>query len=146
MSRALLNAVVRLSPAGAKKASETDEGSAKARRPQMELSPDALWNVFMRAGEVKLVGKCIDLESAYKQCPVQPAHSRYGIFAIKNPETNQAESCLARGLPFEAAASVHGSRRAAMALNFLLHENVGVPCSHYFDDHSDRPISRWQNR
>ena len=21
-----------------------------------------------------------------------------------------------------------------MALNFLLHENVGVPCSHYFDD------------
>ena len=84
--------------------------------------------------DVKLVGKCIDLESAYKQCPVQPAHSRYGIFAIKNPDAGAVEFFFARALPFGATAAVHGFNRAAMALNHLLHENVGVPCTHYFDD------------
>jgi hypothetical protein len=53
---------------------------------------------------------------------------------MKNPHTNQVEFFIARALPFGASASVHGSNRAAMALNYLLHENVGAPCTHYFDD------------
>ena len=35
--------------------------------------------------QVGLVGKCFDFEAACKQCAVAPAHSRYGIFALKKP-------------------------------------------------------------
>jgi ABC-type transporter lipoprotein component MlaA len=46
------------------------------------------------------------------------------------------EFFIARALPFGAAASVHGFNRAALALNYLLRENVGAPCTHYFDDYT----------
>ncbi len=87
-----------------------------------------------RKGVTKLVGKCIDLESAYKQCPIAVAHSRYSIFALKNPDSGKVEFFLATALPFGASAAVHGFNRAAMAINHMVHEYVGVPCTHYFDD------------
>ena len=31
---------------------------------------------------------------------------------------------------------LYGFNRAAMALNYLMHENVGIPCTHYFDDYT----------
>ena len=65
--------------------------------------------------DVKLVDKCIDFE-AYKQCPVAPAHSRYGIFALKNPASHQAEFFIVRSLPFGATASVHGFNRPVHAV------------------------------
>ena len=46
---------------------------------QGQVHPDYLGR------DTKLVGKCIDLEAAYKQCPVAPAHSRYGIFVPEKP-------------------------------------------------------------
>ena len=58
--------------------------------------------------------------------PVAPAHSRYAVFALKNPSSHRAELFIARSLPFGATASVHGHNKAAMALHFLLHENAGV--------------------
>jgi len=87
-----------------------------------------------RKGPLDLVGKCMDLESAYKQCPVAPAHARYSPFALKNPESGEVEFFFAKALPFGATAAVHGFNRAAMALNHLVHAFVGIPCTHYFDD------------
>ena len=87
-----------------------------------------------RKRERRLKGKCIDLEAAYRQCPVKKAHSFCAIFGLKNPETGEAEFFEAAALPFGAAAAVHGFNRAAAALRAILHEVTGVPCSNYFDD------------
>ncbi len=87
-----------------------------------------------RTGPIKMVGKCLDLEAAYKPCPVAPAHARFSAFALKNPTSHEVEFFLAKALPFGATAAVHGFNRAAMALNHLAHAFVGVPCTHYFDD------------
>ena len=84
--------------------------------------------------DTKLTGKCLDLDSAYKQCPVAPAHARFSVFALKEPDTGEVKFFIARALPFGASAAVHGFNRAAMALNHLVHEYIGVPCTHYFDD------------
>ena len=51
-------------------------------------------NNFMK-DEVILKGTCIDLKSAYKQCPVKPEHEKYSVFELKNPETNKVEYFLA---------------------------------------------------
>ena len=61
-------------------------------------------------------------------------HRQYAIFATQNPDTGKAEFFEANALPFGASAAVHGFHRAAMALEHLLHETMGVPSTHYFDD------------
>ena len=53
---------------------------------------------------------------------------------LKNPDIGKVEFFLATALPFGASAAVHGFNRAAMSINHMVHEYVGVPCTHYFDD------------
>ena len=53
---------------------------------------------------------------------------------LRCPGAGLPELFMARALPFGAFTSVHGFNRAAMPLNHLLHESVGQPCAHYFDD------------
>ena len=78
-------------------------------------NPDHAFSITMDDGSVKhgilheayrgtggkLVGKCVDLDSAYKQCPVAPYHSHYAVFAVKNPETGEASSLKPRRYPSE---------------------------------------------
>ena len=90
-------------------------------------------NEFARKG-MKLKGACLDLEAAYKQCPVHPSDHHCAIFAIKNPGTRAIEFFRMNSLPFGAAAAVHGFNRAAKAINVLTHEYAKVPCTNYFDD------------
>ena len=82
----------------------------------------------------RLVGKCTDLESAYKQCPIAAKHAHVAIFAVKNPATGKAEFFEACALPFGAAAAVHGFNRVATSLNYVMHFVIAAACSHYFDD------------
>ena len=86
-------------------------------------------------GPTQIQGATIDLESAYKQCPVAKEHERYSAFAVKNPKSNEVEFFLARALPFGAKASVHGFNRASRALNTLAHRFAGVTTGTYFDDY-----------
>ncbi len=79
-----------------------------------------------RKGPVNLLGKCMDLGAAYKQCPVAASHARYSVFALKNPDTGATELFIATALPFGASAAVHGFNRAAMAIDHVLHQYVGV--------------------
>ena len=80
------------------------------------------------------MGKCVDLESAYKQCPVAQKHSHVSVFALKNPESGEVEFFEVCALPFGATAAVHGFNRCATALNHTAHHVIAAPCSHYFDD------------
>ena len=84
--------------------------------------------------EVGFVGKVLDLESAYKQCPVRPSHQHLSVCAMKDPESNQVRFFEMHALPFGATAAVHGFNRAAMALEHILTKLFGIPCTHYFDD------------
>ena len=82
----------------------------------------------------RLVGKCIDLESAYRQLPVRPSNAHLAIFGLKNPDTGKAEFFEAHALPFGASAAVHGFNRLAESLETILAELFGIPSTHYFDD------------
>jgi len=58
------------------------------------------------------------------------------VLALKNPDTGAIEFYQATALPFGASAAVHGFNRAASAVNFLLHSELGTPVTNYFDDFS----------
>ena len=67
-----------------------------------------------------LMGKCLDLESAYKQLPVKLFHAHLSICVIKNPHQGNVEFFELHALPFGASAAVHGFNRAAMAIEHIL--------------------------
>ena len=86
--------------------------------------------------QTELVGKCADLESAYKQCAVSPAHRSacvLGVVALG--AEHGVEYYVANALPFGAVASVLGFNRAAHAIKSLIVRGLQVPCGHYFDDY-----------
>jgi len=82
----------------------------------------------------KLVGKCLDLESAYRQLAVRPSQRHLTVFSLKNPDNGNVEFFVCNALPFGASAAVHGFNRAALALEHIIMREFGVPCAHYFDD------------
>ena len=86
------------------------------------------------AGQADLVGKCMDLESAYKQLPVAPQHAHLAICGLKNQDSGQVELFELAALPFGASAAVHGFNRVAHALEAILRDDLGLPCTHYVDD------------
>ena len=80
------------------------------------------------------MGKRIDLDPVYKQCPVAMDQDHVACIALQNPFAGKGEYFEALALPFGSSAAVHGFNRAVVALNVLLHEGLGVPCIHHFDD------------
>ena len=84
--------------------------------------------------QVQIQGSCINLESAYKQCPVSMDHERFSVFALRHPNQEKVEFFFAKAFPFGAKAAVHGFNRASRAMNILVHAYGGVTTGTYFDD------------
>ena len=49
--------------------------------------------------KINLMGTCLDLEPAYKQCPVHPADHHCAIFALKDPQTGKIEFFQMNSVP-----------------------------------------------
>jgi hypothetical protein len=88
---------------------------------------------FMK-GPIDMQGTCIDLEAAYRQCPVAKDERKYTVFAVKDPQSLKVIYFIANALPFGHRGSVPGFNRAAKALNHILHEDAGSSPSNYVDD------------
>jgi hypothetical protein len=83
----------------------------------------------------KLMGKCFDLKSAYKQCAVYPADAAVAIFAHGDAKVEGGVAFYrAHALPFGSGASVVGFNRAAAAFRTCLNRGFGVPTDNFFDD------------
>ncbi len=55
-----------------------------------------------------MFGKCMDLESAYKQLPVCQEHAHLAVLGITDPKTGEPQYFEMACFPFGASASVHG--------------------------------------
>ena len=82
----------------------------------------------------RLVGKCADLEAAYRQIAVQRSQLCYAPFAVWSPASGKPEIYINHALPFGATAAVYSSNRAFRALSTLLATTFLVPCTNYYDD------------
>ena len=61
-----------------------------------------------RNGDEHLLGKCLDLEAAYRQLAVRPSHAHLSVICVKNPVSGKAEFFEVCAMPFGATAAVHG--------------------------------------
>ena len=84
--------------------------------------------------KIELMGRTLDLKSAYRQLGVASADSWAAIVAVFNQVAGAPAFFESQGLPFGATASVLAfnwmSRLLKKAIGFLLHIMSGV----YFDD------------
>ena len=83
---------------------------------------------------VKLLGRSLDLEKAYKQLARRPSDAPLAIFAVWNPTTGRPELFEAIALGFGARNSVMGFNWFARALLWLMVSQLHIPATHFFDD------------
>jgi hypothetical protein len=82
-----------------------------------------------------LVGRCLDLESAYKQLLVKQSSQWASVIMVFNVETSRDELYIAEVLPFGAAASVFAFNRYARAIRNLGTRLFGLVWVNFFDDY-----------
>ena len=88
------------------------------------------------AAPVSVVGKCFDLESAYKQFALHDADAAFAVIVGKSPGTkDEVELFVSRALPFGAVGPVVGFSRAAVAFRACIARIMWIPTLSYFDDY-----------
>ncbi len=81
-----------------------------------------------------LVGRCVDLHSAYKQLLREKCDGSISIVAVWNPHIKSVELYESEALPFGSTGSVYGFNRCSYALRQILIMKFRLVCTSFFDD------------
>eukprot|EP00971_Amphidinium_carterae_P011025 217230-Amphidinium_carterae.1 len=84
--------------------------------------------------EHRLRGRCLGLQSAYKQLPLRPQDRSAAVLLDDSPSEDCIQWWIANALPFGSTGAVVGFNRVARALRALLTQLLGCTVSNYFDD------------
>ena len=82
----------------------------------------------------ELVGRCLDLKSAYKQVALRPSDQANAVLSVYDPDSDCVKFFLSKVLPFGATGAVMGFNRAARAIRDILQSLFSLPVVNYFDD------------
>ncbi|CAE7035336.1 gpt [Symbiodinium sp. CCMP2592] len=96
-------------------------------RLQKRISPD-----FGR--DCTWVGRCLDLEKAYKQVPLSAESLRFAVLLVRDPLTNAHNFFISNSLPFGACAAVYSFNRISRSLLHLATTLLGVVGGVFYDD------------
>ena len=87
-----------------------------------------------RADQRQLVGRALDLKSAYKQLASAPCDGWASILAVWRPDKQQYQYFRFATLPFGAVHSVTAFNRVAKALRTILLKIVRLVVTSFYDD------------
>ena len=87
-----------------------------------------------QAGQRQLVGRALDLKSAYKQLASAPCDGWASILAVWQPDEQQYRYFRFATLPFGAVHSVTAFNRVAKALRTILLKIVRLVVTSFYDD------------
>ena len=85
-------------------------------------------------GGVKWLGRCLDLEKAYKQIPVMAKDLVFAVLMVWEPGSGSWKYFISRSLPFGCCAAVYGFNRVSRSLLHLALHLAGMIGGVYFDD------------
>ncbi|CAE7388906.1 unnamed protein product, partial [Symbiodinium sp. CCMP2456] len=89
---------------------------------------------FSRAGDRKIVGRALDLRSAYKQLARHPDDAWATVLAVYDQANDEVKYFEAVALPFGAVSSVTGFNRTAKALKLVMSRLLWLVNTSYYDD------------
>ena len=93
---------------------------------------------YIDENNLKLVGRCLDLKSAYKQIALRP-------MGVYDPKSERVRYFVSRVLPFAATGAVMGFNRVARALRDIMQKLLYIPTVNYFDDYPHiEVVGMWQ--
>ncbi|CAE7215912.1 gpt [Symbiodinium sp. CCMP2592] len=81
------------------------------------------------------LGRCLDLEKAYKQVPILAAHLPLAVIMVWDPNTSRNRYFTTWSMPFGACAAVFGFNRISRSLLHLASHLCAVIGGVYFDDY-----------
>eukprot|EP00971_Amphidinium_carterae_P169356 3355600-Amphidinium_carterae.1 len=81
-----------------------------------------------------LLGKCVDLEGAYRQLAIRDEDYKFAVLAVWRPELGAVRFYSMRAVPFGAVASVYCFLRFSLSLQLILAKLFHIPLTSYFDD------------
>ena len=84
----------------------------------------------------EIVGRTLDLASAYKYLVRSLTDERFAIIAVFNPSSKQCEFFKSTSLPFGASGAVYGFNRIALAIRNILTRIFGLALSNFYDDYT----------
>ena len=85
-------------------------------------------------GNLQLVGRTLDLESAYKQMGPKPEDAWVRVLVVFNPELNQPSFFLSEALMFGSAASVYAFNRVSRSIWHIQTELFAIWSTVFYDD------------
>ena len=83
-----------------------------------------------------MAGRLADMKKAYKQLAGKPAHTKYFVIAVYDPELDDVVFFLSPTLLFGEAAAVYAFNRVAKFITAVLVRGAGLIVSPYYDDWS----------
>ena len=90
--------------------------------------------LFLRHAGQGLLGKTIDLKSAYRQLPLSEEALNMAYVAVKDPSSGEVRFFRLLCLPFGAVAAVHAFIRVSLAICHIGNTFWHLPWSSFFDD------------
>ena len=84
--------------------------------------------------KARVVGRTLDLKSAYKQLVISNHDLRMALTCVYHPGWRRAAFYQSFALPFGAVASVYAFSRCARTLEMIINKHALVVISSYFDD------------
>ena len=82
----------------------------------------------------RLLGKCIDLKSAYRQMARTPEHAVFSIIAVFNPDLGQTVFFELLAMAFGSRAAVYAFSAVARAFQYMLLFVFHIVAANYYDD------------
>ncbi|CAE7811218.1 unnamed protein product [Symbiodinium sp. CCMP2592] len=89
-----------------------------------------------KARGMRLLGRCFDLKSAYRQLPIHLDDLPYAAVTVWSPADHAVRVLQMFALPFGAGGSVPGFVRVSLALWRILCRLALVPATMFFDDYT----------
>ena len=94
------------------------------------VEPSPLWH-----GKLELLGRTVDLESAYKQVAASPEDDWAKIIVVLNPDSGQPAFFVTTALMFGATSSVYSFNRVSKSIWHIACKLFNQWCINYYDDY-----------
>ena len=86
-------------------------------------------------GKISWVGRCLDLEKAYKQVPISEASLPFSVLMAKRPTDQKVVYFVMQSLPFGASSAVFSFNRLSRSLHHLCMHLCKTIGGVFFDDY-----------
>ena len=106
----------------------------KLQLPSTDSNVAALRKLRAMCPGQDLAGWVLDERKAYRQVPIRPAHRKFSVIVLKDPETGRVGFFVMVGHSFGLVSAVYNYNRRSAAINEILVSLFGLVAFSFYDD------------